>query len=53
MSPKPVAGKAVWSRTACESLARVKTYTPTKNSTCTFTGSHLRAVTNADDDDNA
>jgi len=32
----------------------VKTYTHTKNSTCTFTGSHLRAVTDADDDaDNA
>jgi len=35
----------------CAFLARVKTYTHTKNETCTFTGSHLRAVTDADDDD--
>jgi len=32
-------------------LARVKTYAHNKNETCTFTGSHLRAVTGADDDD--
>ena len=31
--------------------ARVKTYTHTKNYTRTFTGSHLRAVTDANDDD--
>ena len=36
----------------CAFLARVKIYTHTKNLTRTFTGSHLRAVTNADDDDN-
>jgi len=30
-----------------------KTYTHTKNQTCKFTGSHLRAITDADDDDNA
>jgi len=35
----------------CVFLARVKTYTHTKNYTCAFTGSHLRAVTDADDDD--
>jgi len=35
----------------CAFLARVKTYTYTKNQTCTFTGSHLRAVTDANDDD--
>jgi len=35
----------------CPFLARVKTYTHTKNYTCTFTGSHLRVVTDADDDD--
>ena len=35
----------------CAFLARVKTYTHTNNYTCTFTGSHLRAVT--DNDDNA
>jgi len=37
------------SKILCASLARVKTYTHTKNLTCTFTGSHLRAVTDADD----
>jgi len=31
----------------CAFLARVKTYTHTKNETCTFTGSDLRAVTGA------
>jgi len=31
-------------------LTRVKTYTHTKNKTCTFTGFHLTAVTDADDD---
>jgi len=30
-------------------LARVKTYTHTKNLTCTFTGSHLRVVIDTDD----
>jgi len=35
----------------CAFLARVKTCTHTKNWSCTFTGSHLRAVTNADDDE--
>ena len=35
----------------CAFLARVKTDTHTKNYTCAFTGSHLRAVTDADDDD--
>jgi len=35
----------------CAFLARVKTYTHTKIYTCAFTGSHLRAVTDADDDD--
>jgi len=40
--------------TFCAFLARVKTHTHTKNETCTFTGSHLRAVIDADnDDDNA
>jgi len=37
----------------CAFLARVKTYTHTKNYTCTFTGSHLRAVTDTADDNNA
>jgi len=40
----------------CAFLARVKIYTHTKNYTCACTGSHLRAVTDAandDDDDNA
>ena len=32
----------------CAFLATVKAYTHTKNYTCTFTGSHLRAVTDAD-----
>jgi len=36
----------------CAFLARVKTYTHTKNYVCTFTGSHLRAVTDANDNDN-
>jgi len=36
----------------CAFLASVKTYTHTKNCTCTFTGSHLRAVTDADNNDN-
>ena len=36
----------------CAFLAMVKTYTQTKNYTCVFTGSHLRAVTDNDDDDN-
>jgi len=35
----------------CAFLARIKTYTHSKNLTRTFTGSHLRAVTDADDDD--
>ena len=35
----------------CAFLARVKTYTDIKTQTCTFTGSHLSAVTDADDDD--
>jgi len=35
----------------CTFLARVKTYTHTKNYTCTFTGFHLSAVTDAGDDD--
>jgi len=35
----------------CAFVARVKTYTYTKNQTCTFTGAHLRAVTDPDDDD--
>jgi len=34
----------------CALLARVKTNAHTKNETYTFTGSHLRAVTDADDD---
>jgi len=33
----------------CAFLARVKTYTHAKNSTCIFSGSHLRAVTDTDD----
>ena len=37
----------------CAFLARVKSYTHTKKWTHTFTGSHLRAVTDADDDDDA
>jgi len=34
----------------CAFLARFKTYTHTKNYTCAFTGSHLRTVTDANDD---
>ena len=37
----------------CAFLARVKTYTHTKNYTAAITGSHLRAVTDVDDDDDA
>jgi len=35
----------------CAFLARVETYTHTRNWTCTFSSSHLRAVTDANDDD--
>jgi len=35
----------------CAFIAMVKTYAHTKNYTCTFTGSHLTAVTDADNDD--
>ena len=35
----------------CAFLARVKTYTHTKNYTCTFTGFHLTVVTDANDND--
>jgi len=36
---------------SCAFIARVKTFTYTKNYMCKFTGSHLRAVTDADNND--